>query len=77
MLGNMTCLKGSCNDFHPGAILAAVEVTKGRGKAKKPPRYEPDPLVRRETLELVRAYYKIEDANVRQRLSQLIKGLGG
>ncbi len=36
----------------------------------------PDPMAKRETLELVRAYYKIEDANVRQRLYGLIKGLG-
>jgi transcriptional regulator with XRE-family HTH domain len=49
---------------------------KGRGKAKEPPRDKPDPLVRRETLELVRAYYKIEDANVRKRVYELIKGLG-
>ncbi len=33
-------------------------------------------MVRRETLELVRAYYRIEDADVRQRVYQLITGLG-
>ncbi len=49
---------------------------KGRGKAKKPPSYEPDPMTTRETLELVRAYYKIEDADVRKRVYQLITGLG-
>ncbi len=49
---------------------------KKRGKAKEPPRDKPDPLVRRETLELVRAYYKIEDADVRKRVYQLITGLG-
>ncbi len=48
---------------------------KGRGRAKKPSRYELDPMVKRETLELVHAYYKIEDANVRRRLYQLIKGV--
>ncbi len=32
-------------------------------------------MVRRETLELVRAYYKIEDAGVRKGVYQLIKGV--
>jgi len=54
----------------------ASSPAKGRGKAKGPPRDEPDPLARRETLELVRAYYKIEDANVRKRVYQLITGVG-
>lgn len=37
---------------------------------------EPDPLARRETLELVRAYYKITDSDVRRRLFELTKSLG-
>jgi len=37
---------------------------------------EPDPLTRRETLELVRAYYRIDDAQVRRRLFELAKSLG-
>ena len=45
-------------------------------KANKPPRYEPDPMIKRETLKLVRAYYNIEDANVRHLAYELIKGLG-
>jgi hypothetical protein len=39
--------------------------------------YEPDPLARRETLELVRAYYKILDPKVRKRLFELTKSLSG
>lgn len=39
--------------------------------------YEPDPLARRETLELVRAYYKIIDPKVRKRLFELTKSLSG
>jgi len=39
--------------------------------------YEPDPLARRETLELVRAYYKIADPRVRKRLFELAKSLSG
>jgi transcriptional regulator with XRE-family HTH domain len=37
---------------------------------------EPDPLTRRETLELVRAYYRIVDPQVRKRLFELAKSLG-
>ncbi len=33
-------------------------------------------MTTRETLELVRAYYKIEDANVRKRLYEMAKALG-
>lgn len=41
-----------------------------------PPSLEPDPLTRRETLELVRAYYRISDPQVRKRLFELAKSLG-
>lgn len=37
---------------------------------------DPDPLTRRETLELVRAYYRIGDPHVRKRLFELTKSLG-
>lgn len=37
---------------------------------------EPDPLTKRETLELVRAYYRIHDPLVRKRLFELTKSLG-
>ena len=36
---------------------------------------EPDPLAKRETLELVRAYYKIATPRVRKRLFELTKAL--
>lgn len=36
-----------------------------------------DPLAKRETLELVRAYYRITDPNVRKRLYGLVKVLSG
>ena len=35
-----------------------------------------DPLAKRETLELVRAYYRITDAAVRKRVFDLIKSMG-
>ncbi len=36
---------------------------------------EPDPLARRETLELVRAYYRIDETRVRKRVFELTKAL--
>ncbi len=33
-------------------------------------------MTKRETLELVRAYYKIEDADLRRRLREMAKALG-
>ena len=37
--------------------------------------YEPDPMAKRETLELVRAYYKIPDQAVRKRITDLARAL--
>lgn len=37
---------------------------------------ERDPMTKRETLELVRAYYKITDPRVRKRLFEMAKALG-
>ena len=39
------------------------------------PDYEPDPMAKRETLELVRAYYKIADPAVRKRIFELTKSI--
>ena len=58
------------------AAVAASSPARGGGKAEKLPNHEPDPMATRETLGLVRAHYKIEDANVRQRVYELIKVLG-
>ena len=62
-------------DDMPNAV-AASSPAQGGGKAKKPPSYEPDPMATRETLELVRAYYKIKDAEIRTRLHAMTKALG-
>ncbi len=62
-------------DDMPTAV-AASSLAQGGGKAKKPPSYEPDPMAKRETLELVRAYYKITDPEIRKRLYELAKVLG-
>jgi transcriptional regulator with XRE-family HTH domain len=60
----------------PPEVAARSPAAKKRGKAKKSPRYEPNPMLKRETLALVRAYYKIENADVRQQVCELTKALG-
>jgi transcriptional regulator with XRE-family HTH domain len=60
----------------PPEVAASSPATKGRGRMKKPPSYEPNPMAKRETLELVRAYYNIEDTDVRKRLRELTRVLG-
>ncbi len=60
----------------PPKVAASSLVTKGRRRMKKLPSYEPNPIAKRETLELVRAYYDIEGADVRKRVYQLTKALG-
>ncbi len=62
-------------DDMPTAV-AASSPAQGGGKAKKPPSYELDPMAKRETLELVRAYYKIRHPQVRKRLYELTKAAG-
>ena len=37
--------------------------------------YEADPLTKRETLELVRAYYRIPDEKVRKRIFEMVKAV--
>jgi hypothetical protein len=46
-------------------------------KAKERPEidYEKDPLAKRETLEFVRAYYRIQDPAVRKRVFELTKAV--
>lgn len=47
---------------------------KGLGEARTQP-IAPDPMIKRETLELVRAYYRIGNPSVRKRLFELAKSL--
>ncbi len=62
-------------DDMPTAV-AASSPAQGGGRAKNPPSHEPDPMAKRETLELVRAYYKITNPQVRKRLYEMVKALG-
>lgn len=53
--------------------------SKTRGKknlAEAQAEYDHDPMAKRETLELVRSYYKIKDPRVRRRVFDLTKQLG-
>ena len=43
---------------------------------QKPLPFEPDPMAKRETLELVRAYYKIRESRVRKRIFEMVKAVG-
>src|ERR1700740_1618218 len=56
------------------AAAAAGEQVPG-GAAAIAARYEPDPMMRRETLELVRAYYRIPAGQIRRRLFDLTKAI--
>lgn len=45
------------------------------GLAEDPVEFERDPMAKRESLEFVRAYYKIQDAAVRKRVFEFVKAL--
>ena len=48
----------------------------GFGEAATPFADGKDPLIKRETLELVRAYYKIREGRVRGRVFEMVKAIG-
>jgi transcriptional regulator with XRE-family HTH domain len=53
-------------------VTDPVPAAPGMAEAEPAPG-EPDPMMRRETLELVRAYYRITDPQIRRRLFELTK----
>jgi transcriptional regulator with XRE-family HTH domain len=53
-----------------------VAIARGGHLAEEPLGFDNDPMTRRETLELVRAYYSITDPQVRKRVYELAKTLG-
>jgi transcriptional regulator with XRE-family HTH domain len=59
------------------ADVAAKSPAHWRSSVKKPVSDELDPMAKRETLELVRAYYRIPDFKVRKRLFELAKAVAG
>jgi len=59
------------------AEVAAYGRKHIQGTAEGPaPAYQVDPMVRRETIELVRAYYDIEDRRLRQNMVNAIRAIG-
>jgi hypothetical protein len=56
--------------------VAASLPDVGRGKAKELPSFDLNLMTKRETLSLMRAYYKVEDADVRKRVYELTKAVG-
>jgi hypothetical protein len=67
-------------DEMPANALSASTASSRAGKnareASTPFEQDKDPLVKRETLELVRAYYKIRESGVRKKIFQTVKALG-
>ncbi len=61
------------DDLTPESAAAAEATAQRSGDGVQ--RAEPDPLMRRETLELVRAYYRIPDPQIRRRLFDLTKAI--
>ncbi len=62
-------------EMGPDVARAAEARLGGMAEAAPSPSYEADPMMRRETLELVRAYYRINDPQVRRRLFDLTKAI--
>jgi transcriptional regulator with XRE-family HTH domain len=46
------------------------------GEVPTPSEQEKDPMIKRETLEFVRAYYKIREARVRKCIFEMVKAVG-
>jgi transcriptional regulator with XRE-family HTH domain len=62
----------------PARAVAGQVGRKGKSAREEgtPFEQERDPMIKRETLELVRAYYKIREPRVRKRLFETVKALG-
>jgi transcriptional regulator with XRE-family HTH domain len=67
---------GGANPFRGATAPSGLAEERAGFEHQAPPPTEPDlPLDKRETLELVRAYYRITDPAVRKRLFDLAKAL--
>lgn len=63
------------DDLPDDVVQQYRRVAPGMAEGEQAP-YGADPLSKRETLELVRAYYRIRDENVRRRVFELAKSVG-
>ena len=75
MANALDCPVGFFFDYMPAAA-AASKTAQEASRAEQAPNYELDPVVKRETLQLVRAYYNISDTRVRERLFAMVMTLG-
>ena len=59
------------------ARLSPRQLRQAKGFAVEGTAYEckPDPMLRRETLELVRAYYRIDDPGMRMQVADMVKSM--
>ena len=57
------------------AAIAASKTAQGDSRAEEASNFELDPQVKRETLQLVRAYYNISDRQVREQLFAMVNAL--
>ena len=62
-------------DMAPAAANVGRKAPAGMAE-KAGPVYETETLARRETLELMRNYYKISDPSVRKKVFELVKSMG-
>jgi transcriptional regulator with XRE-family HTH domain len=62
-------------DMDPEVAGQSPRLRAGLTQAPPEPYRESDPMARRETLELVRAYYKVRDSQVRKRILELCKAM--
>ncbi|MBV8095379.1 MAG: helix-turn-helix transcriptional regulator [Acetobacteraceae bacterium] len=63
-------------DDMPDSLTGSQGGSRRVGFAESQEGFTDDTLSRRETLELVRAYYRISDPSVRKRVFELIKSMG-
>lgn len=62
-------------DEMPDTISEVAPAHAPPGLAEQPEHFDHDPLAKRETLELVRAYYRVNDSRVRRRIFELVKAI--
>lgn len=62
-------------DGMPSNVVSA-HARNGLREERTPFEEDKDPMVKRETLQLVRAYYKIHQGRVRKRIFEMVKAVG-
>ncbi|HSK40910.1 MAG TPA: helix-turn-helix domain-containing protein [Arenibaculum sp.] len=63
------------DDMPSSEDVSQAAQASGYPEVERQAGFEPDPMAKRETLELVRAYYRISDPHVRKRIFELTKSV--